>query len=84
MPNCAAFGIIYNRRGVAQLGSALGSGPRGRGFESRRLDQIAVFCEILRDFAQKSGFFFTASAWITPAEAVFSLFLGSFLGSNGG
>ena len=26
-------------RGVAQFGSALGSGPRGRGFKSRRLDQ---------------------------------------------
>ena len=25
-------------RGVAQFGSALGSGPRGRGFKSRRLD----------------------------------------------
>ena len=27
------------KRGVAQFGSALGSGPRGRGFKSRRLDQ---------------------------------------------
>ena len=26
-------------RGVAQFGSALGSGPRGRGFKSRHLDQ---------------------------------------------
>ena len=26
------------KRGVAQFGSALGSGPRGRGFKSRRLD----------------------------------------------
>ena len=38
-----AFAIIYGyaemHRGVAQFGSALGSGPRGRGFESRRLDQ---------------------------------------------
>lgn len=27
-----------NKRGVAQFGSVLGSGPRGRGFESRRPD----------------------------------------------
>ena len=27
-------------RGVAQFGSALGSGPRGRGFKSRRLDHL--------------------------------------------
>ena len=40
-----AFAIIYRhaRRGVAQFGSALGSGPRGRGFESRRLDQKSGF-----------------------------------------
>ena len=34
--------MLYNtksRRGVAQFGSALGSGPRGRGFKSRHLDQ---------------------------------------------
>ena len=33
----------YNKkavRGVAQFGSALGSGPRGREFESRHSDQI--------------------------------------------
>ena len=30
--------IAYEKRGVAQFGSALGSGPRGRGFESRLLD----------------------------------------------
>ena len=29
-----------NDRGVAQFGSALGSGPRGREFESRHLDQL--------------------------------------------
>ena len=35
--------ILYTqytkRRGVAQFGSVLGSGPRGRGFKSRLLDQ---------------------------------------------
>ena len=31
--------IIIVKRGVAQFGSALGSGPRGREFESRHLDQ---------------------------------------------
>ena len=36
-------------RGVAQFGSALGSGPRGRGFKSRHLDQKKsdVFCVAL-------------------------------------
>ena len=29
-------------RGVAQFGSALGSGPRGHGFESRHSDHIAA------------------------------------------
>ena len=35
--------MLYNtksRRGVAQFGSALGSGPRGRGFKSRHLDHM--------------------------------------------
>ena len=35
------FSLCYNNkdnRGVAQFGSALGSGPRGRGFKSRHLD----------------------------------------------
>ena len=31
------IGSIF--RGVAQFGSAFGSGPKGRGFESRRFDQ---------------------------------------------
>ncbi len=30
--------LIRSHRGVAQFGSALGSGPRGRGFESRHSD----------------------------------------------
>lgn len=33
-----------NLRGVAQFGSALGSGPRGRGFESRHSDQKNKGC----------------------------------------
>ena len=37
-------------RGVAQLGSALGSGPRGREFKSRRLDHVAA-----RQFLQEDG-----------------------------
>ncbi len=32
-------GMARKFRGVAQFGSALGSGPRGRGFKSRLLDQ---------------------------------------------
>ena len=35
--------IGSRRRGVAQLGSAFGSGPKGRGFESRHFDT----CETL-------------------------------------
>ena len=31
---------IFFQRGIAQFGSALGSGPRGRGFESRYSDQL--------------------------------------------
>ena len=31
---------IFEYRDVAQFGSALGSGPRGRGFESRHLDHL--------------------------------------------
>ena len=30
---------LFTHRGVAQFGSVLGSGPRGRGFESRHSDQ---------------------------------------------
>ena len=32
--------IVLIVRGVAQFGSVLGSGPRGRGFESRRPDHL--------------------------------------------
>jgi hypothetical protein len=37
-PECTVDSVL--RRGVAQLGRALGSGPRGRWFESSRPDQI--------------------------------------------
>ena len=38
-------------RGVAQFGSAFGSGPKGRGFESRHFDQKnSVKCLISRGF----------------------------------
>ena len=33
-------GRFVRHRGVAQLGSAFGSGPKGRGFESRHFDTI--------------------------------------------
>ena len=36
LQKCVRFDIIFTVRGVAQFGSALGSGPRGRGFKSRR------------------------------------------------
>ena len=32
------------RRGVAKFGIALGSGPRGPGFESRHSDQLGKLC----------------------------------------
>ena len=34
--------LIFTYRGVAQFGRALRSGRRGRGFESRRLDQTRI------------------------------------------
>ena len=37
------FDLNQGHRGVAQLGSAFGSGPKGRGFESRHFDT----CETL-------------------------------------
>ena len=52
--------MLYNtksRRGVAQFGSALGSGPRGRGFKSRCLNQKAqdtVWCAVLFTFGNGS------------------------------
>ena len=43
--------ILY--RGVAQFGSALGSGPRGRGFKSRHLDhkKTLLFCNVFFVFS---------------------------------
>ncbi len=38
-----------NFRGVAQLGRALGSGPRGREFESRHSDHTASRTSFVRD-----------------------------------
>ena len=49
----------FNFRGVAQFGSALGSGPRGRRFESCHSDQSrnianqSFFSEIGADFLKK-------------------------------
>ena len=41
-------------RGVAQFGRALGSGPRGRGFESRRPDRKAdILCVSAFGFTQQ-------------------------------
>ena len=36
---------LENNRGVAQLGSALGSGPRGREFKSPLPDQISILVQ---------------------------------------
>ena len=43
-----AVKFYLRRRGIAQFGSVLGSGPRGRGFESRYSDQKRVFLWHLR------------------------------------
>ena len=36
------YSVLMHRRAVAQFGSALDWGSRGRGFKSRRPDQIAM------------------------------------------
>ena len=40
LTNRESVGIIFRYRGVAKFGIALGSGPRGHGFESRHSDHI--------------------------------------------
>ena len=53
----AGWHIIKNRqRDVAKFGIALGSGPRGPGFESRHSDQKSAV------FLRKQHFFFTFSS----------------------
>ena len=42
-------------RGVAQFGSVLGSGPRGRGFKSRHSDHNGAKFALLRFSAYKNG-----------------------------
>ncbi len=42
----SSYNIIYVSRGVAKLGIALGSGPRGRGFESRHSDQRHLLWQV--------------------------------------
>ena len=49
-------------RGVAQFGSALGSGPRGRGFKSRHLDHVAA-----RQISQQSRRFPALFAFMPAA-----------------
>ena len=47
------FQLCYNNkavRGVAQFGSALGSGPRGRGFKSRHLDHVPTLICLERKY----------------------------------
>ena len=64
-PNLYRLGFVLSR-GIAQFGSVLGSGPRGRGFKSRYSDQKAVrnitncfffSSKKLRDFV---GFYITS------------------------
>ena len=46
----AVVGRGIESRDVAQFGSALGSGPRGRGFKSRRPDHLLQMVEGRRLF----------------------------------
>ena len=57
--------IVLDRhyRGVAQFGRALRSGRRGRGFESRRLDQKSKF-----DFLSSLDFSFLNVFSHSPVE----------------
>ena len=65
----AVFATIMNEqiRGVAKFGIALGSGPRGRGFESRHSDQnpqiFVQEAQISEDF-----FFFVALLFVRYAD----------------
>ena len=73
------FDIIFTVRGVAQFGSALGSGPRGRGFKSRRLDQNGLKMSILLVF----GPFFAVFCLLFFDETVnLGANLGTKLGAN--
>ncbi len=57
--------IISNAfRGVAKLGIALGSGPRGRGFESRHSDHVKQLC-FSNSFIEKQSCFLSVSLAMT-------------------
>ena len=51
-----SVGIILKYRGVAKFGIALGSGPRGHGFESRHSDQIRPII-LIREVSEWSVLF---------------------------
>ena len=50
----------YKNRGVAQFGSALGSGPRGRGFKSRHSDHCGLAVVSKKSGAQSVPLIFFA------------------------
>ena len=47
--------ICLGLPGVAKLGIALGSGPRDRGFKSRRSDHVGAKSALLRHFFAKNS-----------------------------
>ena len=56
--------IMIWSRGVAQLGSALGSGPRGRRFESCHSDHIRII-RTLSEWERRSDFLFISNIRIS-------------------
>ena len=65
------FVKVYIYRGVAQFGSALGSGPRGQEFESPHSDQIRLIV-LIRECLKLSTFFFLQKCCV---QEFLSLFL---------
>ena len=70
--------VIIKFPGVAKLGIALGSGPRDRGFKSRRSDHVGAKSALLRRFFH-SLFPLAPPLQIEFAALVFDLVLGTNL-----
>ena len=64
--------IILKNRGMAKFGIALGSGPRGLGFESRYSDHEKSVDKKSTDFSAKFAVgeldFLRKLNWLTPAN----------------
>ena len=73
MQKRARFDIIFTVRGVAQFGSALGSGPRGRGFKSRRLDHLCCTKRLQRQTSARYGVSCRGFVYISCFSADFAI-----------